>query len=903
MFPCELVPIREIRAPPRLRTDEFSAFEAAENARIPPFRRISWPGEYARLRVTAGPELARLLVRPRSPAPRVGEPLTFGVPLPRGRVADAVHLAVADDRGRPCPSSARVTERWADGSIRWALVDAVADVPAAGTTLRLGVGRPAAHPTPLEVQFDDRTARLASGDFTVLFDLAAPQGLSAVTVGGRSVLAADAFAWRIVDSAGFPCVLRWQSLVADPVSPLAATVVLRGTCTTPAGRRLLATQTRRLFAGRRALAVDVELHNPSRAHHPGGYWDLGDAGSVLLRSAAVTVSRTDGSGALRARLDAQSELALRDLPFDLTQHSSGGEHWNSRVHVTADGTLPFSHRGYVLAAGAARREGLRAAPTVVIGDAPGVALTVTAPRFWEVFPKALRVSADGSVEIAWLPTGTHAHEIQGGERCHFEFAVGFGADPVTAVPFEWLRAPSIVLPDPEAAAAADVVPRLMPAAAAGDLPADALVAAALDGDDSFVAKRERIDEYGWRHFGDLYADHENGGDQSLARVSHYNNQYDAIAGLILHALRSGDVRWWILADDLARHVAHVDIYWTDDDKAAYNGGLFWHTTHYQDAGRSTHRTYPRGEGLPSGGPSNEHCYTTGLLLHHRLTGAPLSAAAVERLARWAIDIDDGALAPWPLPWLSRTRTGYASATGALTYHGPGRGAANVVHALLDGVRLTGRAAYLDKAREIVERVVHPDDHIDALALPDTERRWSYTVMLQALGRYGDEMGERGVAPAADYARAVLRRYAGWMADHEFPYLDKPERLEFPTETWAAQDLRKAEVFDLAALHATSADERARFSERARFFHRTALETLARMPSRVRTRPMVLLLNYGIARAWHERHGTEAPLAPSAVPQWPPRQRFVPQRTLVKRRLAGGAVAAALLLVGLGLLLA
>ena len=57
----------------------------------------------------------------------------------------------------------------------------------------------------------------------------------------------------------------------------------------------------------------------------------------------------------------------------------------------------------------------------------------------------------------------------------------------------------------------------------------------------------------------------------------------------------------------------------------------------------------------------------------------------------------------------------------------------------------------------------------------------------------------------------MLHYARWMAGHERPYLDRPEILEFPTETWDAQDMRKSEVFDLAALHAASAFERAQFS--------------------------------------------------------------------------------------------
>ena len=82
---------------------------------------------------------------------------------------------------------------------------------------------------------------------------------------------------------------------------------------------------------------------------------------------------------------------------------------------------------------------------------------------------------------------------------------------------------------------------------------------------------------------------------------------------------SGDVRWYQLMRDLARHVIDIDIYHTQEDRPAYNGGLFWHTDHYTDAATATHRSYSRanrdtqGGSRYGGGPSNEHNYTTGLL--------------------------------------------------------------------------------------------------------------------------------------------------------------------------------------------------------------------------------------------------------------------------------------------------
>src|SRR3954454_21239428 len=92
--------------------------------------------------------------------------------------------------------------------------------------------------------------------------------------------------------------------------------------------------------------------------------------------------------------------------------------------------------------------------------------------------------------------------------------------------------------------------------------------------------------------------------------------------------------------------------------------------------------------------------------------------------------------------------------------------------------------------------------IDALDLLDVERRWSYTVFLSALARYLGVKAQTGEVDAAyAYARASLLAFAAWMLDHEVPYFDRPERLEYPTETWAAQEVRKATVPRLAAEHA------------------------------------------------------------------------------------------------------
>ena len=77
----------------------------------------------------------------------------------------------------------------------------------------------------------------------------------------------------------------------------------------------------------------------------------------------------------------------------------------------------------------------------------------------------------------------------------------------------------------------------------------------LTGKNNFYQKREIVDEYGWRNFGDIYADHETDGyEGDDLFVSHYNNQYDPIFGFLRQFALSGNAQWFDLANDLAHHV-------------------------------------------------------------------------------------------------------------------------------------------------------------------------------------------------------------------------------------------------------------------------------------------------------------------------------------------------------------
>jgi len=124
-------------------------------------------------------------------------------------------------------------------------------------------------------------------------------------------------------------------------------------------------------------------------------------------------------------------------------------------------------------------------------------------------------------------------------------------------------------------------------------------------------------------------------------------------------------------------------------------------------------------------------------------------------------------------------------------------------------------------------------------------------------------------------------------------LNHPERLEFPNETWAAQDMRKAEVFRLAARHAIGV-EQARFLERSRFFFEYVLSALSTSPTARLTRPVVILLSNGYAQG-RIRSVSAIGLRCQDSPDFGVPTHFIPQKRLARRRGVIAAVVGSVLI--------
>jgi len=837
------------------------------------------------------------------PAPGRG-PVTTGVPWPRGALPDPARLALRDAAGDAVPLQARTLDRWPDGSARWVLLDWIADT--ASGPYRVAPGDPAAGGDAVRVEARDGRVVVDTG--VARFECGKGVGFPfrSVTISGRPAINPERSDFTVTDEAGEAYFTVTRTVEVEETGPVRAVVCLRGGFYAAAVPLAEFVARLHFFAGSATVRFDVTIRNPRRARHPGGLWDLGDPGSVFIKDASLVMALPPGAGDPIIRVSAEPGDPVEAVPgpLELYQDSSGGENWHSTNHLTRTRAIATTFRGYRLRGGDAERDGRRATPVVVLSRGEH-AVGVTMAWFWQNFPKAVE-AGDDTLTLRLFPRqSAAAHELQGGEQKTHTFAVCFGGPDPAAAALEWFRDPPRAAAPPAWYCSTGAVPYLTPKAADPNAGYLALVDAALDGPDTFDRKREVIDEYGWRHFGDISGDHEavyHPGPAPL--VSHYNNQYDPVLGFGLQYLRGGDPRWLRHMDELAAHVADIDIYHTTRDKSLYNGGLFWHTYHYADADTATHRTYPkalrRTTGMPGlaaddpkakasrgvygigGGPAGEQNYATGFVLHYFLTGSAQSREAALGLARWVIDMDDGRLTVFR--WLARGHTGMASQSRDPGYHGPGRGSGNSLAALLDGHRLTGDPTFLAKAEQLVRRCVHPADDLPARNLLDVENRWFYTMFLRSLGRYLDEKAEHGELDATyAYGRAALLHYARWMAAHERPTLSRPEILEYPNETWAAQDVRKVEVFQAAARHATGA-EKAHFLERADYFFRDSVERLTASETRTLARPVVLLLTLGASRAWFQAHPDDSAPPPAVEPaDFGRPERFVPQKVRALRR--------------------
>lgn len=776
--------------------------------------------------------------------------MKIGFPVAESMVDESDQLSIVGADGTPIPVDFDVLSRWPDKSVRWVLSTFTApNEKSSETELSLAIKaddrEPAdalaltidEQPTHLEISHGNCALRISTNEQSLF-----PE----VTRNGVEILS-TASTMNCLDSDGRPFELVNRCFKIIKKHRLSCEFSVESTLKNAAGQNIhLNLRYKYLTQG--ILDLDIEIHNPARAQHSRGLWDLGDPKSVLFKSLNLNLVST-----AHDTCEIQCEIAREwtTMPADsnalLFQASSGGERWDSVNHCDSQGKVQNRFKGYQLSINDKEvLKGLHAEPTVRILHQQQTSYTLTMPEFWQNFPASIEHTPEAlSLGIFPQAHGT-PYELQGGEKKTKKIVLSFADDDL-----EWTHRLATVRMNSD-----DVIGTNTLRYArnhSNQTAYDKLLHHTLCEKNGIKAKREIIDEYGWRNYGEIYADHEalyHEGEEPF--ISHYNNQYDPIYGFARQYLLTGDSRWFNLMHDLARHVLDIDIYHTIEDRAEYNNGLFWHTDHYLKAHTASHRTYSQHhyakdwEGPMGGGPGSEHCYTSGLALYYSLTGDQRAKRAVIKLQQWITFFYEGNGSLLNFFFLlvkrdSKNLLNILRGKNTYRYLYPfDRGVGNYLRALLDCYELDCEKTYIDRVEKIISDTFGPNDDIEERSLENSEENWYYTVFLQEVIRYLDVKRHRNeFDDNFIYAREALLHYASWMLKNETPYLSDPDKLKYANHTWVAQEARKTCIF--YAAYRYSIDDREPFRSRAIYFHDYIVEQLQNEPTAAFARIQILLM--------------------------------------------------------------
>lgn len=791
-----------------------------------------------------------LLVNPDEKA-RSKEPVTIGVPCPRGSIFSVDNFEFVSGAKR-FPVQTTPLTHWPDKSVKWLLCDFLAEL-APKETMKLQLQKTLVQPSgAIHLRHSDGSIEIDTGVAKFTMDSRKFLPFKRVDFKGKTLVETPQPGVWVSDQNARQLQFNIKKTEVECHGHVRLTLRFSGILDHHQAVKFDARL--HYYNDTARSCMELTIHNSKAAKHPKGIWDLGDPSSFLFKELVLSL-HTASDNIFLKKLKSTPNSDWQECPTSgelrIYQESSGGKNWDSPNHRNRNGDVPMQIKGYqVLKVPEIIERGDRSQPLLWAGVSTGIGLSIVVPRFWQEFPKAASMDRN-RVCVSFFPAEfPDFHELQGGEQKTHTVFIDFGTSEDNA---GWGLSKIEAVPEPESVNISKVLPEII-CGVAPSKDYEKYLQAALDGETSFFAKREIIDEYGWRNFGDLYADHEAVFDTSgKPFISHYNNQYDPLASFYREFLRSGDVRWKELAEGLARHVLDIDINHTDLDREEFCHGLFWHTDHYLDADLATHRCVSKGHlrkktpELVGGGPGAQHCYTTGLKFHYYMTGDLVYREAVLGLTNWCCISLQGSqtilAALLRGVRLVRTLKTSGKERSVISKYPLDRGSGNCLKAYLDAYELTGNKHYLTIAGDLVKGTIHPADCVPDRGLLNAEITWSYTVFLASVGEYleckisAGEMDEDFY-----YASQSLKVYADWMAKHERFYLDYSEALHFPNETWAAQELRKSVVFYFSAKY--SKEMKTDLQLKAEMFAKRALSELSAWGDGYLTRPTVLILQNG-----------------------------------------------------------
>ncbi len=251
---------------------------------------------------------------------RTAEPISGGIPLPKGATREGHPLCVFRPGGEPVPCQVLPLVVDPDGSLRWVLVDFQDDL-AAGQTKRytLRPGRSTARPPrPIRVTDAASGVTIDTGKVKLTMSRTAPFGLfSAVESSGRRVVSGGRASYTDgFDGKTYPAA-RPTSVEAEWTGPMRVTVAVKGRFVGDAASKFQYVARITAWAGRSDVHVKYSLANTNPDHYC--YRSVQDSTIALKLTAPPARSILGASKPIRA--SGEAELIETLLP------SAAGAAW------------------------------------------------------------------------------------------------------------------------------------------------------------------------------------------------------------------------------------------------------------------------------------------------------------------------------------------------------------------------------------------------------------------------------------------------------------------------------------------------------------------------------------------------------------------------------------------------
>ena len=484
-----------------------------------------------------------LMVKEPSGVERKSWPVTSGVPLPQGALKDASHVRLLSD-SEELPLQTEVLSHWPDGSVKWLLLDFQTDLDAnSQRVFKLEFGSDVKRPpveNPLQVQSDAEITTLSTGSLKMKLSRAQFHLFDAVwleTDGEKKNAVESGIALTDPDGHVFRADGSKAEVKIEQAGPLRACVRIEGSHA-GSGKEMfkyivrvhafrgqpyvrifytfINDWPRELMARIRSINLDLEL--------------AGEKDQPVKYTLGMEDGKSEGvPGTEGVRL-----FQVDDLAYQVNEHMAGKR---------APGWLDVSTEGFGV--------------TAVVRD------------FWQNYPKALSAKDRTlSVEICpsfenstydgkpldednklyyYLHDGVYTFKT-GLARTHEMWFLFHQGQASNAGDFsKGSQQPLLATCDPAYLSATKAMGDFPPADPQRYSGYDSAVEKAMG---SHLNRQDEKREYGMLNFGDWFGER---------RVNWGNLEYDLQHGLFLQYARTGDRKYFLRAEQAARHHIDVDV--------------------------------------------------------------------------------------------------------------------------------------------------------------------------------------------------------------------------------------------------------------------------------------------------------------------------------------------------------